>query len=154
MRTIFAITLLFQTATSFSPTSAIRSPHNRVLSQTHPCASPCSVNVSPLKSTLTTKYEKNSIILGNIGRLNLFGAYYGITSILLGLIWTLVNFITWGTYNFVWHILRFRGFDKARRFSVLVSHIWGVWLMRLTRCYPVIEVMEGAPGEDEQRQRA
>lgn len=77
--------------------------------------------------------------------MNLFGAYYGITSILLGLIWTLVNFITWGTYNFVWHILRFRGFDKARRFSVLVSHIWGVWLMRLTRCYPVIEVMEGAP---------
>ena len=90
-------------------------------------------------------YERRSLNLGSAGRLNLFGLYYGSVSILLGLVWMMANFSTWVMYNFFWRVLRFRWFDPARRFAILLAHVWGVCLMRFTRCYPVIEVADGAP---------
>ena len=84
-------------------------------------------------SSTTSNYEKRSLNLGSAGRLNLFGAYYGSISIILGLVWSVFNFMTFLTYNFFWRVVRYKGFDRARRFTILCSHIWGVCLMRLTR---------------------
>ena len=86
-----------------------------------------------------------SVGLGPLGRLNVFGLYYGLTSVGLGLVWLGANFATWITYNFFWRVLRLKAFDKGRRAAIFLAHVWGTALMRLTRCYPVVDVLEGAP---------
>ncbi|GMH84413.1 hypothetical protein TrVE_jg5152 [Triparma verrucosa] len=92
-----------------------------------------------------SKPTRFSVNLGKVGIVNLYGFYYGMTSILLGLVWTIANFFTWLSYKLCENVLRIKSFDKGRRIAVFLSHVWGVWLMRLTRCYPIIESMPSAP---------
>lgn len=110
--------------------------------------SPTTLRSNPGSSVPLTEWQKPSrfsVKLGAVGIINLYGLYYGLTSIFLGLIWTVANFFTWLTYKFTWNILLLKNFDKGRRISVFLAHVWGVWLMRLTRCYPIIESRDSAP---------
>ncbi|GMH80198.1 hypothetical protein TrLO_g10313 [Triparma laevis f. longispina] len=110
--------------------------------------SPTTLRSNPGSSVPLTEWQKPSrfsVKLGAVGIINLYGLYYGLTSIFLGLIWTVANFFTWLTYKFTWKILLLKNFDKGRRISVFLAHVWGVWLMRLTRCYPIIESRDSAP---------
>ncbi|KAG7360983.1 1-acyl-sn-glycerol-3-phosphate acyltransferase [Nitzschia inconspicua] len=72
-----------------------------------------------------------------IGALNPFALYYGITSIVLGIPW----FISCKLCQLLYFITGNR-FDKKRRIPVFLSHVWGVTLMRLTRCYPTIKNLD------------
>lgn len=65
------------------------------------------------------------------GALNPFAIYYGVTSILLGLPWFFFL-----TVSQLFYTITRNTVDKLRRFPVFLSHVWGVTLMRLTRCTP------------------
>jgi 1-acyl-sn-glycerol-3-phosphate acyltransferase len=71
------------------------------------------------------------------GGLNPFGIYYGLTSILLGIPWffalCLCQLLYFVTGNRV---------DKQRAIPTFLSHIWGLSLMTLTRCWPKIKNKE------------
>ncbi|GMI20804.1 hypothetical protein TeGR_g1266 [Tetraparma gracilis] len=86
-----------------------------------------------------------SVKLPKVGRLNLYGLYYGLTSIFLGLIWTVANTAVWAAYGVVRRLLRITSFDANRHIPLFFAHCWGVALLRLTGCYPKITVRPGAP---------
>lgn len=66
------------------------------------------------------------------GALNPFAIYYGLVAIGLGIPW----FVILKMYSLCLYLTRNR-FDKLRRGASFINHVWGVALMRLTRCYPV-----------------
>lgn len=68
------------------------------------------------------------------GALNPFAIYYGLVSIFLGIPW----FIALNACQLLYFITGGR-IDRQRRLPVFLSHVWGVTLMRLTRCTPEIE---------------
>jgi hypothetical protein len=65
------------------------------------------------------------------GALNPFAIYYGLTAIVLGIPW----FLALSAYQFFAFITRGK-LDRQRFIPILISHIWGTTLMRLTRCNP------------------
>lgn len=71
------------------------------------------------------------------GALNPFAIYYGLTSILLGFPW----YLALSVYQALQWLTRYR-FDKNRSIPIFINHVWGVTLMRLTRCYPRMENTE------------
>jgi len=72
-----------------------------------------------------------------IGALNPFAVYYFFISVGLGIPWVVLcrtwQFIHWITGN---------RFDPKRKIPIFIGHCWGMTLMRLTRCYPVIKNRE------------
>ena len=68
------------------------------------------------------------------GALNPFAIYYGLVAILLGVPW----FVALTTYQ-VLRALTGGRLDKRRKIPVLMNHVWGTLLMRLTRSFPVME---------------
>lgn len=68
------------------------------------------------------------------GALNPFAIYYGLVAILLGLPW----FVALTAYQ-VLRALTGGRLDKRRKIPVLMNHLWGTLLMRLTRSFPVME---------------
>jgi len=68
-----------------------------------------------------------------IGALNPYALYYFFVSVALGIPWVIccksLQFLYWITGN---------RFDPQRRVPIFIGHCWGMTLMRLTRCYPVI----------------
>lgn len=68
-----------------------------------------------------------------IGALNPFAIYYFLVSVALGIPWYIcckfLQVIYWITGNRI---------DPQRRIPIFVGHCWGMTLMRLTQCYPVI----------------
>ena len=68
------------------------------------------------------------------GALNPYAIYYGLTSIVLGLVW----FVALSTAQLFYFVTRNR-FDKNRRIPVFLSHVWGTLLLRMTRSFPVME---------------
>jgi len=68
------------------------------------------------------------------GALNPYAIYYGLTSIVLGLVW----FVALSTAQLFYFVTRNR-FDKKRRIPVFLSHVWGTLLLRMTRNFPVME---------------
>lgn len=72
-----------------------------------------------------------------IGALNPFAIYYFFVSVGLGIPW--ICFVK--MWQFVHWISRGR-FDPKRRIPIFFGHCWGMALMRLTRCYPVIKNRE------------
>jgi len=67
------------------------------------------------------------------GALNPFGIFYGLTSIILGLVWYA------GIQSCrLFYLLTGNRFDKNKRLPIFFGHVWGVLLMRLTNCYPKI----------------
>jgi len=72
-----------------------------------------------------------------IGALNPFALYYFFVSVGLGIPWFFIckflQMMYWITGN---------RFDKQRRIPIFFGHCWGMTLMRLTRCYPVIKNRE------------
>lgn len=72
-----------------------------------------------------------------IGALNLFAIYYFFVSVSLG--------IPWFIFVKIWQFLHWfsRGrFDPERRIPITIGHAWGMAVLRLTRCYPVIKNRE------------
>jgi len=72
-----------------------------------------------------------------IGALNPFAIYYFFISVGLGIPWVCVVKL----WQFVNLISRGR-IDPMRRIPIFFGHCWGMALMRLTRCYPVIKNRE------------
>lgn len=68
------------------------------------------------------------------GALNPFAIYYGLTAVLLGLPW----FLALSLYQVVRAATGGR-FDRLRRIPIFINQMWGVTLLRLTRCYPLME---------------
>lgn len=68
------------------------------------------------------------------GALNPFAIYYGITSILLGIVW----FVALSIMQILYKITGDR-FDRKRRIPVFLSQCWGTALLALTGCFPRIE---------------
>ena len=68
------------------------------------------------------------------GALNPFAIYYGITSIVLGLVW----FVALSFMQLVYKITGDR-FDRKRRIPVFLGHCWGTALLALTGSFPKIE---------------
>ena len=71
------------------------------------------------------------------GALNPYAIYYGLTSIALGLVWSVAL-----TMAQLFYFVTRGKLDTRRRLPVFLSHIWGTCLLRLTRNYPVIENRE------------
>lgn len=71
------------------------------------------------------------------GALNPFAIYYGLVAIGLGIPW----FIALSLYQVFSWVTRGK-FDRQRFVPILINHIWGTLLMRLTRCYPKMENTE------------
>jgi len=67
------------------------------------------------------------------GALNPFAIYYGITSILLGLVWVAAI-----TACDILYKLTGNKIDSRRRVPVFLSHVWGRLLMLFTGCTPTI----------------
>mmetsp|Transcript_17744 Transcript_17744/g.24970 ORF Transcript_17744/g.24970 Transcript_17744/m.24970 type:complete len:361 (-) Transcript_17744:129-1211(-) len=71
------------------------------------------------------------------GALNLYAIFYGIIAIGLGFVWYAALTLT--------HLLYFitgGRIDKHRKIPVLISHVWGLCLTKLTGQYPKIEGRE------------
>jgi len=71
------------------------------------------------------------------GALNPFAIYYGLVAIGLGIPW----FMALSMYQ-VFHWATRGKLDKQRFIPILINHMWGTALMRLTNCYPTIENKE------------
>lgn len=82
------------------------------------------------------KSEKNGLFTfkTKYGYLNPYAIYYGLVSILLGLPWFVAL-----TLCDIFYKITNNKFDKMRRVPVFFSHIWGTFLLRLSRSYPEIE---------------
>jgi len=72
-----------------------------------------------------------------IGALNPYALYYFFVSVALGIPW----FCLCKTWQFL-HWISGGRFDPRRRIPITVGHTWGMLLLRLTRCYPVIKNRE------------
>ena len=68
------------------------------------------------------------------GALNPFAIYYGLVAIILGIPW----FFALTACQFLYLITGNR-FDRQRFLPTFISHVWGVSLLRLTRCYPKMD---------------
>eukprot|EP00591_Stephanopyxis_turris_P004582 CAMPEP_0195525346 /NCGR_PEP_ID=MMETSP0794_2-20130614/25761_1 /TAXON_ID=515487 /ORGANISM="Stephanopyxis turris, Strain CCMP 815" /LENGTH=399 /DNA_ID=CAMNT_0040655797 /DNA_START=9 /DNA_END=1208 /DNA_ORIENTATION=- len=78
-----------------------------------------------------------SITFGSSGlKLNLFGTFYGFVAISLGIFWWTALTI----YQMIKKI--FPKLDPFTRIPIGISHTWGMALMKLTRCYPIIKGRE------------
>jgi hypothetical protein len=100
----------------------------------------------PQSETALTKEQRKKLIRkeGGLfafdtkyGALNPFAIYYGLTAIALGIPW----YFALSLYQAFQWLTRER-FDKNRRIPIFLSHLWGVTLLRLTRCYPKMENRE------------
>mmetsp|Transcript_23145 Transcript_23145/g.54729 ORF Transcript_23145/g.54729 Transcript_23145/m.54729 type:complete len:362 (-) Transcript_23145:182-1267(-) len=72
-----------------------------------------------------------------IGALNPYALYYFFVSVSLGIPW----FVFVKIWSFFHWLSRGR-FDPRRRIPITIGHAWGMTLLRLTRCYPVIRNRE------------
>lgn len=68
------------------------------------------------------------------GALNPYAIYYGLVSILLGLVW----YVALSAMQLVYLVTGNR-FDRKRRIPIFLNHLWGTCLLRLTGAFPVIE---------------
>jgi hypothetical protein len=68
------------------------------------------------------------------GALNPYAIYYGLTSILLGIIW----FVALSFMQILYKLTGDR-LDEKRRIPVFLSQCWGTALLALTGCFPKIE---------------
>ena len=68
------------------------------------------------------------------GALNPFAIYYGLVSIVLGLIWFVAL-----TFSQLFYKLTGGRLDKNRRLPVFCGHVWGTLLMLFTGCFPKVE---------------
>jgi len=68
------------------------------------------------------------------GALNPYAIYYGLTSIVLGIVWLGALTIC----DILYTITGGR-FDAQRRLPVFINHVWGTLLMRFSRSYPEME---------------
>ena len=67
------------------------------------------------------------------GALNPYAIYYGTVAVLLGIPW----FIALTAYQLFAFLTRGK-IDRLRLIPILVTHVWGILLLRLTRSYPKI----------------
>lgn len=72
-----------------------------------------------------------------LGALNLYGLFYGMVSIFLGLIWYVATMI----YALLSWITRGK-IDKNRRIPIVFAHVWGTLLLKFTGSFPKIENRE------------
>jgi len=91
------------------------------------------------KKTLADLREEGGPLSFNtpIGALNLFAIYYFFVSVGLGIPW----FVSVKIWQFL-HFISGGRFDPKRRIPITIGHIWGMTVLRLTRCYPVIKNRE------------
>jgi hypothetical protein len=68
------------------------------------------------------------------GALNPFAIYYGLVSIVLGLVW----FAALTVCDLLYRITG-GNVDRNRRMPVFLSHAWGTLLMLFTGCFPKVE---------------
>jgi len=91
------------------------------------------------KKTLKELRKEGGLFTFNtpIGALNPYAMYYFFISVALGIPWVIsckfCQLLYWITGN---------RFDPKRRVPIFLGHCWGMTLMRLTRCYPVIKNRE------------
>jgi hypothetical protein len=71
------------------------------------------------------------------GGLNLFALWHFFVSVTLGIPW----YIALMVYQF-FQLITGNRFDRQRKIPILISQVWGVSLMHLTRSFPVIEGRE------------
>lgn len=95
-------------------------------------------NVKKKKTWKELRKEGGPFTLNTpIGALNPFAMYYFFVSVGLGIPWffccKFLQIIYWITGN---------RFDSQRRIPIFFGHCWGMTLMRLTRCYPIIKNRE------------
>ena len=110
----------------------------------HLSSTPSSITPAPpLPTSYDAAFRSTSVKLPKVGRINLYGLYYGLTSIYLGIIWSFYNFITWTSYFVLNRVLRLN-VDPDRRVPVFLAHVWGISLLRFTRCFPTIKLLPGA----------
>jgi len=83
------------------------------------------------------KFDRRAVTLGKLGKLNLYGLYYGSISIALGCVWFVALKALWVFYKMTGGAI-----DKRRRMVIFCNHVWGVCLLRLTGCYPRISNLE------------
>lgn len=127
---------------SFSSSTGIRrikptnQAHTRLLSSTVITSSTDDDSTRTLsRKELIKKEGGRFAIATKFGGINLFALYYGFVAIALAIPW----YIALNVYEFLQYITRYRLFDKNRFIPVLMNHLWGVTLMRLTRCYPIMK---------------
>ena len=72
-----------------------------------------------------------------LGAVNLYGLYYGLVSIFLGVFW----YVATMTYSLFSWLTRGK-IDRNRRVPIFFAHIWGTLLMRLTGSIPKVENYE------------
>uniref|UniRef100_A0A7S1C0Z0 Phospholipid/glycerol acyltransferase domain-containing protein n=1 Tax=Corethron hystrix TaxID=216773 RepID=A0A7S1C0Z0_9STRA len=68
------------------------------------------------------------------GSINLFGAYFGFLSIVLGLVWGVALL----TCSIFYKVTGGR-FDRMKKIPVFCSHVWGTALLAFSRSMPVVE---------------
>lgn len=139
-----------------SPLSAKLSPHiacsstrcsTSILSAASVASSgndPAASTVADSSSAALTKQQKRMQQIRNeggllafntnYGALNPFAIYYGLTSIVLGLVWFVAL-----TFSQLLYKITGNRIDKKRRLPVFLSHVWGTLLMLFTGCFPKIE---------------
>lgn len=71
------------------------------------------------------------------GALNPFAIYYGMVAIALGIPW----FVALTMYQMFAFVTRGR-MDRQRVIPILITHVWGVLLLRFTRMYPRMEGLD------------
>lgn len=95
-------------------------------------------NVSRKKTYAELREEGGPFTVNTpIGALNPFAMYYFVVSVTLGIPW----FFLCKTWQLL-HWITGGRFDPRRRIPITVGHVWGMALLRLTRCYPKIKNRE------------
>lgn len=137
-------TLLVSPVQAFAPARLPQTSRRHASAQRFSAATAATGEGEPALSSADQKKEAHRQLIRQeggrfafdtkYGALNPFAIYYGLTAILLGIPWfaalTVYQLFAWVTRGKI---------DKQRKIPVLISHVWGTTLLRLTRCYPKME---------------
>lgn len=125
-------TSLSSTASATFPSS----PSNHGESDASPAAGTTSeATTKQIKRLQQIRKEGGPLAFNTkFGALNPFAIYYGLVSIVLGVVWFMAL-----TACQLMYTLTGNRVDRKRRIPVFLSHVWGTLLMMLTGCFPRVE---------------